>query len=170
MVRPGISLYGIDPTGRPSLDRALRPALKWTAPLIGVREIPAGVSVGYNQTWTAARTTRVGLVPVGYGDGYCRSFSNCGVMLLDGVPCPVIGRVSMDLTTIDLTNAEHATVGDEVTILDSDPLSACSVYELAKWADTIPYEIVTRIGPRIRRVAVEPADEPVSAGFPRELS
>ena len=169
MVRPGIALYGVDATGRPSLDRALRPVLKWTAPLIGVHEIPAGATVGYNQTWTAARPTRIGLVPVGYADGYRRSFSNRGVMLVEGVPCPVIGRVSMDLTTIDLTAAEHATIGDEVTLLENDPLSPCSVYDLAKWAETIPYEILTGIGPRVRRVAIDPADEPIASSFPRDL-
>jgi len=64
----------------------------------------------------------------------------------------------MDLTTIDLTNVPHASLGDELTLLDNDPLSPCSVYELAKWADTIPYEIFARIGPRVKRVAVQPQD------------
>ncbi|HSV16028.1 MAG TPA: alanine racemase [Tepidisphaeraceae bacterium] len=158
MVRPGISLYGVDPTGTPSMDRPLRPALRWTAPLIGIRDVPRGGSVGYNQTWTADRDTRVGLVPVGYADGYQRAFSNRGVMLIHGSSARVIGRVSMDLTTIDLSQVPMACIGDEVTVLDNDPLSGASVYQLAKWADTIPYEIFCRIGPRVRRVAVEPTD------------
>jgi alanine racemase len=158
MVRPGLAIYGIDPTGRPSMNRALRPVMKWTAPLIGIRDIPAGTTVGYGQTYCAPRGMRVGLVPVGYADGYLRAFSNRGVMLLQGETCPVVGRVSMDLTTIDLTNVPHASLGDELTLLDNDPLSPCSVYELAKWADTIPYEILVRIGPRVKRVATEPQD------------
>ena len=159
MVRPGISLFGIDPTLVPSLNRPLRPAMKWTAPLLSVRDIPAGSGIGYEHTFVAPRDLRVGLVPVGYADGYLRAFSNKAVMLLDGAICPVIGRVSMDMTTIDVTAAHHATVGDEVTLLDSDPLSPASVYELAKHAQTIPYEIFTRIGSRVRRVAIDPADD-----------
>jgi alanine racemase len=159
MVRPGISLYGIDPTGKPSIDRPLRPVMRWTAPLIGIRDIRPGESVGYGQTWTADRPTRIGLVPVGYADGYSREFSNRGVMLIHESQAPVVGRVSMDLTTIDLAQVPMARLGDEVTILDDDPLSAASVYKLAKWANTIPYEIFCRIGRRVRRVAIDPTDD-----------
>jgi alanine racemase len=161
MVRPGISLYGIDPTCRPSTDRALKPVLKWTAPLVAIQDVKAGTSIGYNQTYVAPRDLRVGLVPVGYADGYLRAFSNKGIMLVGGEKCPVVGRVSMDLTTIDLTRAVHAHVGDEVTVIDDDPLSAASAYELARIAETIPYELFTRIGPRVRRVAVEPQDSDI---------
>jgi alanine racemase len=156
MIRPGISLYGIDPSGRPSVDRPLRPVMKWVAPLIGVRELKRGGTVGYGRTWTADRDARIGLVPVGYGDGYRRALSNRGVMLVAGRPAPVVGRVSMDLTTIDLTGIPDARIGDEVTILDDDALSPCSVYQLARLADTIPYEILCGIGQRVKRVAVEP--------------
>src|SRR6202042_1083287 len=82
MVRPGISLYGIDPTGKPAMDRPLRPAMRWTAPLVRIRDVGAGEAVGYNQTWTADHPTRIGLLPVGYADGYCREFSNRGVTLI----------------------------------------------------------------------------------------
>jgi len=165
MVRPGLALYGIDPTGKPNIDRPLRPVLRWTAPLIGIRDVPAGATVGYGQTWRAERSTRVGLVPVGYADGYHRAYGNRAVTLVHGCPAPVIGRVSMDLTTIDLSQVPAAAVGDEVVLLDSDPLSPCSVYRLAEWSDTIPYEVLSRIGPRVRRVAIDPADvrEPVAA-------
>jgi alanine racemase len=158
MVRPGISLYGIDPVGTPSIDRPLRPVLRWTVPLIGIRQVSKGTSIGYGQTWTSPRQTRIGLVPIGYADGYNRLFSNRGVMLVHGCPAPVVGRVSMDLTTIDLGQVPMAAIGDEVTVLDSDPLSAASAYKLAGWAGTIPYEIFCRIGARVRRLAVEPTD------------
>ena len=158
MVRPGLSLYGIDPTGKPSIDRPLRPALHWTAPLVGIRDVPAGSSVGYNQTWVADRDTRVGLLPVGYADGYPRSFSNRAVTLLHGCVAPVVGRVSMDFTTIDLTQVPLAAVGDVVTLLDPNPLSPASIYQLAAWENTIPYEILCRIGSRVRRVAIDPSD------------
>ena len=165
MVRPGLALYGIDPIGTPTLDRPLRPVLRWTAPLVGIRDVPAGAGVGYNQTWVADRDTRIGLVPVGYADGYPRAFSNRAVTLLHGCVAPVVGRVSMDFTTIDLTQVPLAAVGDVITLLDADPLSPASVYKLAEWESTIPYEILSRIGPRVRRVAIDPSDgrEAVSA-------
>ncbi len=152
MVRPGLSLYGIDPSSRPCMDRPLRPVMKWTAPLLMVRSASKGTGVGYGQTWTAERDSRIGIVPVGYADGYCRAFSNRAMMIVNNRPVPVVGRVSMDFTTIDLTGAPDAMVGDEVTILDNDPLSPASVYELARHADTIPYEVFCRIGARIKRV------------------
>jgi alanine racemase len=160
MVRPGIAIYGVDPCGRPHLDRHLRPAMRWTAPLIGIRSVPEGTTVGYGQTWISPRPARLGLVPVGYADGYPRSLSNCASMMVHGEPARVTGRVSMDLTVIDLTNIPSANLGDEVTILDSDPLSPASVYRLADLAETIPYEILCRIGKRVRRIAVDDFDIP----------
>jgi alanine racemase len=155
MVRPGISIYGIDPTCRPSVDRKLKPAMRWTAPLIAIRDVPAGSSVGYGQTWSSPKPTRLGLISIGYADGYPRSLSNRGVMMVGGQPAPVAGRVSMDLTVIDLGNVPQAMIGDEVTVLDSDPLSPASVYRIAELTETIPYEIFCRIGARVRRVAVD---------------
>jgi len=153
MVRPGLSLYGIDPQGKPSLDRPVKPVLRWTAPLIGIRDVARGQTIGYSQTWKAEKDTRVGLVPIGYADGYLRAFSNRGVMLVHDCPAPVLGRVSMDLTTIDLSQVPMAGIGDEVVVLDNNPLSPASVYRLAEWADTIPYEIVSRIGSRVKRMS-----------------
>jgi alanine racemase len=158
MVRPGISIYGLDPRLAPSLDRPLRPVMKWIAPLLMIRDLPRGTSLGYGQTWTAPRDTRIGLVPVGYGDGYLRAFSNRAAMLLHNRPVPVVGRVSMDYTMLDVGDVPTATVGDEVTILDNNPLSPASAYALADCAGTIPYEFLCRIGPRIPRVAVEPPE------------
>jgi alanine racemase len=158
VVRPGIALYGIDPTGQPNMNRPLRPAMRWTAPLLTVRDVPAGQSIGYGQTWQATRQSRVGLVPIGYADGYPRAYSNKAGMLVEGKFAPVVGRVSMDLTVIDLTDIPGGRPGDEATILDSDPLSPVSVYRLAEWANTIPYEVFCRIGPRVKRVSLEAVD------------
>jgi alanine racemase len=171
MIRPGISLYGIDPTGSPWMDRKLKPVARWTAPLVGVRDIPKGQGVGYSHTWNAPRDSRIGLVPIGYADGYARLLSNRSSMIVAGKKAPVIGRVSMDMTTIDLTDIPQANLGDEVTIIDNDPLSPASAYELAKLAETIPYEILCRIGPRVRRVGIDPVDTsedpPVQPPYPR---
>jgi alanine racemase len=155
MVRPGIGIYGIDPTCRPNMNRNFRPIMRWTAPLIHIRDVPAGSTVGYGQTWIASKPTRLGLIPIGYADGYPRTLSNKSVMMIHGHPAPVAGRVSMDLTVIDLSQIPNATLGDEVIVLDNDPLSPASVYQLAELTNTIPYEIFCRIGKRIRRVAVD---------------
>jgi alanine racemase len=137
----------------------LRPVLKWTAPLLMIRDLPAGAAVGYGQSWQSPRPTRIGLVPVGYADGYVRSFSNRAMMLVRGTPVRVVGRVSMDYITIDLGDLPQASVGDDVTVLDNDPLSPASIYALSRLADTIPHEILCRLGLRMPRVAVDPADE-----------
>ena len=155
MVRPGLALYGIDPTFKPSMERALKPAMKWTAPLMSVRKIEAGTTVGYGRTWAPSQATTIGLVPVGYADGYLRAFSGGAKMILDGRAYPVVGSVNMDSATIDLGLDSQAVVGDEVTVLDDDPLSPASVYALAAVAKTKPYEIFCRIGPRVARVARE---------------
>lgn len=155
MVRPGISLYGVDPTCTPSMERPLKPVAKWVAPIIAILDAKKGQAVGYGQTWRSERDTRIGLVPVGYADGYLRAFSSRATMMVDGKPVPVVGRVSMDLTTIDLHDVPQARIGDQVTVMDDDPLSPASVYALSELANTIPYELFTKIGSRVKRVAVE---------------
>jgi alanine racemase len=98
-----------------------------------------------------------------------RCFSNRAVVMVAGRPAPVVGRVSMDLMTIDLSGHPHVTVADEVTILDNDPLSPASVYQLARLAETLPYEIFCRIGPRVARVAVDPENvDPQHSPMDRE--
>lgn len=160
MVRPGLSIYGLDPLGKPSTDRPLRPVARWTAPLMHIRTVRAGTTVGYGSSWRAPRDSVIGLVPVGYADGFSRDNGNRGAMLLHGVSCMVCGRVNMDATTIDITDVPQAALGDEVTVMDSDPISPCSVYRLAENCRTIPYEVLCRIGQRVKRVAHDPADEP----------
>ncbi len=166
LVRPGISLYGVDPTCKPHLDRKLRLAGKWIAPLAGIRDIPAGTGVGYNHTWKAERDTRIGLVPIGYADGYPRILSNWGTMIVNNRTAPVIGNISMDLITIDLRNCPNAKIGDDVIIMEPDPLSPASVYRMAELAHTIPYEILTKIGNRVKRVAVDPTEKVSAAVGP----
>jgi alanine racemase len=160
MVRPGLALYGIDPSGTFQPGIPLMPAMKWTASILLLRDIETGTGVGYNQTWHAPRDSRLALVPVGYADGYLRVWSNNAVMMVHGKPAPVVGRVSMDMTMIDVTDIPEAHPGDEVVIMDDDPESPASVYALAKQGGTIPYEVFCRIGSRVHRVA---AGEPTIA-------
>jgi alanine racemase len=100
----------------------------------------------------------IGIVPIGYGDGYDRRLSNRGVMTIKGIKVPVVGRISMDQTIIDLSKIVNrglnVCIGMEVTVIDDDPGASNSVESIAEQLDTIPYEIVTRLGPRIRRISV----------------
>ncbi len=152
VVRPGIALYGVDPTGRPNIDRPLRPVGRLVAPIIAIHEIHPGMSVGYGQSWIANERTRVGILPVGYADGYPRAAGNRALVMIEDKKCGVIGRVSMDMIAINLNAAPDAIIGDTVTVIDNDPNSPASIYQLARIADTIPYEILTGIGRRVKRV------------------
>lgn len=163
MVRPGLALLGIDPCGKPNLNRPLRPALKWTAPIISVKAVRKGTAVGYGQTWEAPRDTLIGLLPIGYADGYPRCLSNNAHVLVHGKLAPVVGRVSMDMTTIDLGEIPRPVVGDEAILIDDDPLSPVSVYKVAAWSETIAYEVFCRIGSRMPRMISEPEPHPFDA-------
>jgi len=157
-IRPGISLYGYwYGTDRPS---ELRPAMRIVSRLTVIKRLPAGHSIGYGRTFTTQRESIVGLVPLGYEDGYRRALSNTGIMTLEaarGRPrchIPVVGRVSMDQTSVDLTDVGDVQVGDEITVIDPDQTAPNSVESLAAQLSTIPHEITCLIGQRVQRVAV----------------
>ncbi len=149
MVRPGIAVYGLDPHAR--TDTTLQPALRWCTQIVFLKDHRRGARIGYGATWRAGRKTRVATLPLGYNDGYRFAFSNRAHVLVRGMRCPVIGRVSMDYTTVDVTDVPGAEVGDVVTVIGADQDEAISVAELASLADTIPYEILCGIGRRVKR-------------------
>ena len=153
-MRPGISVYGYQPSDEMHHQAALRPALRLSAPLMQIKDVATGSRCGYGLTHTFTRAGRIGLVPVGYADGYMRCLSNRATMRVDSCDVPVVGRISMDQTIVDLTNATGATLGDEVEIISPDASAPHSVEALARLAGTIPHEITTRLGGRIRRVPV----------------
>ncbi|MFC1461462.1 alanine racemase [Verrucomicrobiota bacterium] len=154
MVRPGLALYGYrGPFVKDSEE--LIPVLKVIAPVLVIKWIKKGRSCGYGSTFVAKRDTRAGLLPVGYADGYSRRLSNVGQIDIKGRPAPVIGRVSMDLTVVDLTDVPEADVGTEVTIISDRRDAPHSVESLAKQLETIPHEITSVLGPRIQRVMVD---------------
>ncbi|MDD4890493.1 MAG: alanine racemase [Phycisphaerae bacterium] len=159
LVRPGIAIYGYLPDAAaspPDWAIPVAPVLRMTARLMLVKDIPAGAPVGYGCTWRAKRASRIGLAPVGYGDGYLRRFGNRAVMQVAGRDVPVVGRVSMDLTTLDLTDLPGGVrAGAEVTVISERRGDANSVEALARLADTIPYEITCLIGSRVRREIVD---------------
>ncbi len=155
MVRPGIALYGYQPSGEMQRRLPLRPALRLVGRLLQVKEVRAGDRCGYGLTHTFRRDGRVGRVPIGYGDGYLRSWSNRATVRIGGCDAPVRGRVSMDQIIVDLGDCPQAWPGDEVEIISSDPAAPHSVENLARLADTIPYEVTCRLGGRIERALVE---------------
>ena len=154
LVRAGIMLYGMAPS-RPLVGAApWRPVLAWRARVACVREVPAGTAVGYGHTWRAPRPSRLATLPVGYYDGYLRAYSNNGEVLIRGRRVPVVGRVSMDLTIVDVTDVPGVGVGDVATLVGRDGDEAITAEELAERRGTIPYEVTCAIGPRVRRVYV----------------
>ena len=158
MIRAGISLYGYYPSGRIHNKPQLKPAMKVVSFLTAIKKITAGSFIGYGCTHKASADMIVGIVPIGYGDGYDRRLSNRGQMRVSGHFVPVVGRVSMDQTIVDLSKLASSGLtvvpGDEVTVIDNVREAPNSVKSLATELDTIPYEIVTRLGPRIQRVPV----------------
>lgn len=148
LVRVGLAVYGVAPCAG---FEDLRPVLKWKSQLLTVRRVKTGEWIGYGSSFQTQRESRIAIVPVGYGDGYPRSLSNRSSMLVRGIPAPVLGRVSMDVTCIDVTSIEGVGPGTEVEVLSSEPNSPLSCTALATLAGTIPYEILTGIDQRIER-------------------
>ncbi|MCS7351034.1 MAG: alanine racemase [Anaerolineae bacterium] len=151
-VRPGIALYGMRPSLEWEPPFPLRPAMTIRSRVIRVWTLAPGESVGYGRTFIADRERRMALVPIGYGDGYPRSLSNQGAVLIRGRRAPVRGRVSMDQIVVEVTEIPDARVGDEVVILGRQGEGEIRAEELAAWAGTIHYEITTRISPRVPRI------------------
>lgn len=154
MVRPGVALYGYGARFMRGSER-LRPSLRLEAPVIMAKWIQAGATCGYDRTFTARRATRTGLLPLGYADGFDRRWSNAGQVSFGNRLIPVIGRVSMDLTILDLTDAPEVAPGSAVCIISDRREDPHSVESLAKSLDTIPHEITCALGSRAERVLIQ---------------
>jgi alanine racemase len=171
MLRPGIALYGYAPrfssaglslAGFSSSDfsgteplasgRLLQPVLSWKTRVVSLRTIQPGETAGYNATFRATHATRIALLPVGYGDGLNRLLSNRGSVLVRGRRAPIAGRISMDLTTIDVTDVPGVDIGDEVILIGEHSGERISAWDHADFAGTIPYEILCNIAARVPRV------------------
>lgn len=148
MVRVGIGLYG-------GLDvpeaAALRPAMMVESAVTLVKRVPSGSLIGYGGTFEAPRECTIATVPMGYADGYRRALSNRAEVLIRGHRCPVVGRVSMDQITVMVPDELVVQIGDPVVLLGSSGSEQVTVHELASWADTISYEILTGISARVPR-------------------
>ena len=151
-LRVGLIAYGLHPAhSRTRL--ALAPVMAFKSRLVQVRSLPAGVPVSYGRTFVTQRPTRLGVVPVGYGHGLSWLMSNRGEMLVAGRRVPIIGRVTMDLTMVDLTDVP-AEVGDEVVLFGDQGEAALPIDEVAAWSETLAYEVMCTIGKRVTRIYV----------------
>jgi alanine racemase len=153
--RPGLVLYGA--TATPGNHRAeTKPVMRFATRVTSIREMPASVSIGYGIDTFTRRRTRVAVLPLGYHDGLPRAMGPRGQVWLRGRRAPIIGRISMDITLVDVTDVSGAEAGDEVVLFGGsggaagdDP--AVSVEEVAEWAETIPHEVLCRVGSRVPR-------------------
>jgi alanine racemase len=153
MIRPGVALYGVNPT--PGRSNPMRPAIELHARIVQVRPVPKGETVGYNAGWTAKRATKLAVVAVGYADGYLRAASASDLApgadaIVAGKRCPLAGRVSMDLLAIDITDLPDGSArrGDLATLIGDE----ITVDDVARTAGTIGYEVLTGLGRRYHRV------------------
>ncbi|MEP6698755.1 MAG: alanine racemase [Verrucomicrobiota bacterium] len=153
IVRAGLMLYGISPL--PEFQKLLQPVMMWKTRIALIRTMPAGHGISYGRTFITPREMRVATLSAGYADGYPRRLSNRDTcVLVRGQRCALLGRVTMDLMMIDVSHIRDAIVGDEVVLMGRQGEAEISATELAERADTITWEITTRVGSRVRRVYV----------------
>jgi alanine racemase len=151
MARCGIAIYGLDPFHEDPAKRSLAPALSLESYVADVKRLDAGESVGYGQTWTATGETDIGVLPIGYGDGYRRGLSNLAQVIVRGRPYPLVGTISMDNITVELGLQSGVERGDRAVLIGSDGDERVLAEELARLLGTINYEVTCGIAPRVRR-------------------
>jgi alanine racemase len=151
LVRPGLLAYGLHPAGvAPGIDVA--PIMGWKSRLVSVRRVPAGSTISYARSFTTQRDSVIGVVPVGYGHGYPLRLSGRGSMLVSGRRVPIVGRVTMDMTMVDLTDLPAVPRdGDDVVLVGKQGDELISFHDVAGWADTICYEVMCMISKRVPR-------------------
>ncbi|MCC7173773.1 MAG: alanine racemase [Bryobacterales bacterium] len=157
LVRAGHSLYGyVSPAkgSAPARTLEVKPALAWKARILAVKKLPAGTRVGYGGTFRAERPTTIAILAAGYADGVPHRMGNRGKVIAGGQLVPVIGAVSMDLTTIDITDVPDLAPGDAVTLLGQEGNVELNAQQVARWAGTISYTVLCAISPRVPRVYV----------------
>jgi alanine racemase len=162
MLRPGLALYGYAPrfSGNGMLPAAneLQPVLAWKTRVVSLRTVEPGENAGYCATFSAKRKSRLALLPAGYADGLNRLLSNRGEVLVRGQRAPIVGRISMDLTIIDVTDVDAVEPGDEVALLGKQGEERITAYELADHVGTIPYEVLCSISARVPRVTIDSSE------------
>ena len=158
-VRPGIIQYGYYPgEGVKKTELEVKPILTWKSRISQIRAVPKGTSISYSNTYIALRDMRVATMSVGYADGYNRLLSNRGFVFINGRKCPVVGKVCMDLTMIDVTDVPDAKIGDEIILLGRCDEGSMDAEDMAKLCNTISYEILCNISKRVIRKYVDRED------------
>jgi alanine racemase len=154
LVRPGLILYGYPPRAGldPTLD--LQPVLTLRTRVAQLRDLKAGESVSYGRTHRATSASRIAVLPIGYADGYNRALSNRGAVLVKGRRAPIVGRVCMDMTMVEVTEIPGVMVGEPVIVIGRQETDCISAAEVAGWLATIPYEVLCAIGPRVPRLYI----------------
>ena len=152
LMRPGLALYGLPPVHAVREQVDLRPVMTFKTRLMQVKRVPAGSGVSYGHTFVTPRESTLGVLPVGYADGYRRGLQHGGEVLIRGSRAPVVGAICMDLTMIDLTDVPDARVGDEVILWGGVGEAMISVNDVARLAQTISYEMLCTVGRRVQRV------------------
>ena len=152
MVRLGILLYGLKPDDTNVLPEGMAPVLSWKCRVAMVKRIHAGDTVGYGRTWTAPGDRMIATLTVGYADGYSRLLSNRGYVLLHGRKAPIVGRVCMDQTMVDVTEIPETCMGDAATLLGTDGNESLTADDMAALTGTIGYEVVCGISARVPRI------------------
>ncbi len=152
MVRLGIALYGAYPSEKARKRIELKPVLSWKTRIVTLKRIPSQTPVSYGRTFRTKKESLIGVLPVGYADGYMRILSNRSRVLVHGKKIPIVGRVCMDMVMVDVTKVPQAKVGDEVVLIGSQGKERITAEDLAAEAKTISYEIFCRIAERIPRV------------------
>lgn len=154
-VRPGLMTYGIYPAPENESRARLSPVMSFKTTIVLLKDFPAGYGIGYNSTFITSRATRIATIPVGYGDGYAFILSNQGDALIHGKRAPIVGRISMDMCTVDVTDIPGCRVGDEVVLLGRQGKEYISANEIAAKAKTISYEVLCALGKRAPRVFLQ---------------
>jgi alanine racemase len=156
LVRPGIMLYGYHTLPSTVETPDLRPVLSLKTRVAQLRTIQPGETVSYNRTFTARRPTRIAVLPIGYANGLSRRLSNRGAVLIRGQRAPIAGLVCMDMVMVDVTEIPGTAVGDETILIGRQGNDEITASEIAKWTDTIPYEVLCAINPKIPRLYLSP--------------
>lgn len=152
VVRPGIMLYGYEAAGPPRPSAGLQPVLSLTATVAQVRAFPAGQRVSYSGLFTTTRPSRIAVLSIGYADGYDRKLTGRAFALINGRRAPVVGRICMDMTMVDVTDVPEVQAGDQAVLIGEQGAEHISAADVAAWLETIPYEVLCGIGPRVPRV------------------
>jgi alanine racemase len=151
-VRPGLMLYGYSSVRNPPL--SLEPILTFKTRIVHLKTVPAGTPISYGGTFVTSRQSVIATLAVGYADGYWRALSNCGKVLIQGRRVPVVGRVCMDMTMVDVTDLSRVQIGEEAVLIGKQGKESISAEEIAGWIGTICYEVLCGIGKRVPRIYI----------------